>query len=221
MTIRIRILLRPLYRRLFVLLVFCSSVLLRAQDHQSEAPEISGTWSDACPCSIPCPCWHKHKSSARVCVNFHVFRIRQGTYDGVSLAESVFVLEGLPRIPGQAPATHTLFVNSADPRKASAIESVVRRFGLAPPRVSRTVIEYHGTDKTEELLIPGVLRYEVSFEVQRPLSDEVSANLYPWLSSPRQGTVKSVVYSAPGEETVTYSNSNALSAAFRIPTPEP
>jgi hypothetical protein len=82
------------------------------------------------------------------------------------------------------------------------------------------MIEYHETDKTQDLLIPGVLRYEVNFDVERPLSNEVSENLYPWLSNPRQGIVTSVVYTAPGEDTVRYSKTNALSATFRIPMPE-
>lgn len=211
---------RPAARNSF--LVFFAALScgpLCLQNSGSGPTYISGTWSDACPCSIPCSCWKMNRSSAQLCVNFHVFRIRSGLYDGTDLAGSTFVLVNLPRVPGERPVPDTLIIGMADAKTASAIENVVRHsFAFSPSNVSRTAMQYHETERTQELLIRGLLNYKISFEVERPLSDEVSENLYPWLSNTRQGIVKSVIYSPAAGKTVRYSDTNAISGVFRIPT---
>jgi hypothetical protein len=206
------------HMRLFAWFLSCSSVVLCALSSQPSTSEISGTWSDACPCSIPCSCWRKHQSSAEFCVNFHVFKIRSGTYDGTNLAHSVFVLANLPRAPREAPVPDTLFIGTTDEKKASAIEGAVRRLlFFAPLRVLRTPIRYHETKNKQEVSIRGILLYKIDFDVQQPLSDEVRENLYPWLSDARQGIVKLVVYSRRDGKTIEYVNTNALWGIFRVP----
>ena len=204
-------------RKRFLLFLGCSSLLLYALSGAPSASIISGSWSDACPCNIPCPCWSKHQSSAQFCTNFHVFKIRSGSYQGIDLARSVFVLANLPRAPRQAPVADTLFVGTADEKKALAIENLVREvFSFSPSRVLLTSIQFRESVKKQELLIHGVLHYKIDFEVQRPLSNEVSENLYPWLSDTKQGIVKSVIYSPKQGEAIEYSNTNALSGTFRV-----
>ena len=209
-------------RALLLSLVGASSGLIYAQNGRLGATYISGTWSDACPCNIPCPCWKRHESSARMCVKFHVFRIRNGSYDGVDLSGSVFVLMNSPKGLRQAPVADTLFVDTDDARKAAAIENSLKRlFAFTPPKVLRTSIQYYESGKKQRVSIPGLLSYNVSFERERRLSDDVSENLYNWLSNARQGSVESVVYSSAVGEIVKYANTNAISAEFRILVPQP
>lgn len=208
-------------RALLLSLVGASSGLIFAQDRRFGTTYISGTWSDACPCNIPCSCWSRRESSAQTCVNFHVFRIQSGWYDGADLTGSVFVLLNLPKGPRQAPVPDTLFVAADDPRKAAAIEDGLKRlFGFTAPTVSRTSIQYFESGRKQKVSIPGLLSYEVSFEREQRLSADVSDNLYNWLSSPKQGSVESVVYSPTAGERVKYANTNAISAEFRIRVPQ-
>lgn len=200
---------------LVILLLSC--FYLGGQEQESNRTIISGKWSDACPCKIPCPCWKTHKSAARRCVNFHVFHIQSGQYSGVDLAGSIFVLVNLPLALGQAPVPATLFIDTADLKKASAIEDSLRTlFGFTPANVTVAPIRYRESGKTERLWIPGLLSYKVSFEHKRSLSSEVSENLYEWLSDPKQGLVESLIYLPQGQDPVEYSQTNALFGYFRI-----
>jgi hypothetical protein len=178
---------------------------------------IVGTWSDACPCEIPCQCWSTLQSSTEFCVNFHVFKIQNGTYDDVNLAQSIFVLENIPRAPRLAPKTNTLIIGTTDQRKASAIEHLVRQvFSFKPRNIVLTNITMYDREKYQEVSIPGRLHYRISFTENRPLADQVSEHLYPWLSEVKQGTVKNVIYSPPDGQRVEYSGTNALSGVFRV-----
>lgn len=181
---------------------------------------LSGTWSDACPCRIPCPCWGQHRSSARLCVNFHTFRIEDGRFHGVSLRGAVFVLLNLPQGPYEEPVAGTLFVSKGDEDRATVIENALGDvFGLAPDSVSLNSIEYLESGTTVVVKIPGLLSYRVSFPRGKELSPEVSKGLYPWLFDARQGVVETVVYAPQKAETVAYSGTNALWGRFRIPVP--
>lgn len=205
---------------LLLCLIVASSGLILAQNSKFNSDYISGTWSDACPCNIPCPCWKRHESSAQMCVNFHVFKIQSGSYEGADLSGSVFVLLNLPKAPRQVPVPDALFVATDDGRKAAAIEDGLRHlFGFTAPTVSRTSIQYFDSGKKQRVSIPGLLSYEVSFERKQRLSDDVSDNLYSWLSNAKQGSVKLVVYSPATGEKVKYAHTNAISAEFRIRVP--
>jgi hypothetical protein len=206
--------------RLFLLflLLTSSSTLLCMQDFQFHV--ISGTWSDACPCSIPCPCWSKNQSRAELCVNFHVFKITGGGYNGVKLENNIFVLENSPTAPRQRPAAHTLYVGTTSTAESEAIEQFVKRsLGMSPTRVLRVRINFEERHHTLAVNIPDVLSYKISFERNRPLSSEVEQNLYPWLSNPRQGITTAVIYTPRAGTFVKYSSTNALSGDFRVPVP--
>lgn len=209
--------------RVSTILVLLSGVsfgLIFAQINRVGSAYISGTWSDACPCKIPCPCWSNHESSAQVCTNFHVFRIETGSYHGVDLSGSVFVLLNLPKGVRQRPIANTLFVNADDPRRAETIERGFRDlFAFAAPKVLRAPIHYSQSGRRQTVLIPGLLSYNLSFEREQRLSPDVSLNLYHWLSNARQGFVQSVLYYPERDERVEYSNTNAISAQFRVPVP--
>jgi len=154
-------------------------------------------------------------------VNFHAFKIQTGSYDGVDLSGSVFVLVNLPRQSWEAPVADTLFVNTSDVRKSAAIENSLKRlFSFAPTKVSRGPIRYHESGKKQTVSIPGLLEYRVSFERDQILSTDVSENLYYWLSNARQGLVESLVYSPVRGKPVKYANTNAISAEFRVRVPE-
>ena len=203
------------------LLLTLAGVVIYAQGTGQGTNYISGTWSDACPCEIPCPCWQKHEPSVQRCVNFHVFRIQNGSYHDVDLSGSVFVLLNLPTEPWHPPAPDTLFVDANDSKKAAAMANAFKiLFSFAPPKVLRTPIEYAISGRKQRVSIPGLLSYAVSFEHEQTLSPATSQNLYSWLSNARQGSVDSVVYSPTAGEEVKYSNTNALFAEFRIRVPQ-
>jgi hypothetical protein len=156
-----------------------------------------------------------------MCVNFHVFRVHSGSYDGVDLGGSVFVLVNLPKGPWQAPIANALFVDTGDARKVAAIANSLKHlFGFTVPTVSRASIQYSESGRKQRVSIPGLLSYNISFERDQLLSADVSENLYNWLTNARQGSVESVVYSPGTGETAKYANTNAIFAEFRIPVPQ-
>lgn len=155
-----------------------------------------------------------------MCTNFQVFRIRNGSYHGVNLSGSVFILMNLPVDPGKQPVAHTLFVDANDATKIAATQDALRNlFGFAPPNVLGTSIKTRFTKATEDVSIDGLLSYRVSFDQERGLSPGVSENLYDWLSNPRQGIVRVVLYSPPIGATVKFANTNAISGTFHIQVP--
>jgi hypothetical protein len=204
----------------FSIFIVASSLPLYSLGVKNDKSYIIGTWSDACPCHIPCTCWGKQISNAQWCINFHVFSIRSGSYNGVDLSGSVFVLLNLPSAPGQVPHPDSLFISTGDARKAAAIQGSLKQiFGFAPPHVLRTHITYGEEDGEQRLSIPSLLLYSITFQPEQRMSADVSENLYGWASNARQGKVESVVYSPAGSQKVEYSNTNAISARFRIPVP--
>src|SRR2546422_1839079 len=116
----VRVLLRMVSVSVFTLALPTLSITDQHKNFRSQY--VWGTWSDACPCGIPCPCWEKKQSSAQFCVNFHVFYVRGGSFEGVDLADTLFVLLNLPSTPGWAPVANALFIGTSDTRKRLAVE---------------------------------------------------------------------------------------------------
>jgi len=190
----------------------------RTSSEEIQSSAIVGSWTDACPCPIVCPCWKSHKSSARSCINFHVFHIESGRFHGVDLQASTFVLVNSPLVLGDAPAPDTLITQTADPEKVRILqEGVLLWFGFAPPKTLRATIAYRETASEQEITIRNLLSYKIRFNQRQPISFDVSDYLYPWLFDARQGIAKSVVYSPAGQSAVRYSHTNALRGRFRIP----
>jgi hypothetical protein len=165
---------------------------------------ISGVWSDACPCLVPCGCWRTQRSAAVKCVNLHVFKVQRGTYEDVDLTGSVFVLLNLPTEAHAAPKANTLFVeSSASPRQREAIEALVSNyFGPVPSK--SVVIKFSQDGHGQKAVIPGLLNYKIKFREMSP-ADEVKDYLYTWLYDAKQGTTLEVTYTPPGQKEVRYS----------------
>ncbi len=112
-------------------LVFVVVVLVTTNGSHSATAGFSGTWSDACPCTIPCMCWKEKKASVPDCFNVQVFKIDRGSYRGVKIGGSLFVLVGTSGKPYSAPSATTLIIDKRlDNRRALAIEEFIsRQFG--------------------------------------------------------------------------------------------
>ncbi len=63
-----------------------------AQTKTAPAWEVSGLWSEACPCNWPCPCWYGQKPTFDHCENIQVFKIDKGHYGDVPLDAVVVVV---------------------------------------------------------------------------------------------------------------------------------
>lgn len=179
---------------------------------------IEGTWSDVCSCPVPCPCWRSQRSTVHRCVNFHVFRVTHGRYGGINLAGSTFVLLALPAAEYHAPVANKLFIDEGlDKSKVLAIENLLGKyFGSIPVTRGKINLKQYGA--VQEIQMPGVFSLRTSFPDDLNISSDVSAYLYPWLSNPRQGIVDKVVYIPSGGGIIEYSGTNAISAAFQIPS---
>jgi len=154
------------------------------------------------------------------CVNFYVFRIKNGYYKGVKLDNLVFVLENSPSASRERPVANILYVGSASSTESDAIADFVKRsLGMSPANVVRTKITFKDSHKTLTVNIPNVLTYRISFQEDRLLSNRVGENLFPWLSDPKQGIASSVTYTPEPGHFVTYSHTNALSAEFNVRVP--
>lgn len=177
---------------------------------------IEGVWSDVCPCSIPCSCWHTHRSNAPRCLNFHVFKVIHGMYGGTDLSGATFVLLNLPASAFQAPSPRTLFIDQGlSEQKAIAIEGLIGKY-FGPTHTRRAPIDFREHSSRQEVTIPGILSFGISLDSSLDLSDQVSEDLYPWLFNPKQGIAYHVSYLPLGQEPIRYSGTNAISASFRI-----
>jgi hypothetical protein len=179
--------------------------------------DVSGAWSDACPCAIPCPCWRTHKSSVRTCLNIQTFQIGKGRYEGADLSGAAFVLLSLPVLPGEAPIPERLFVSdSATEKETHAIRALIER-QLGEVTVSRAPLRITADNDRVEASVAGVISYRVRAAGQAPPLAGVSNYLYPWLSDVKQWTAEEVTYRSPAGERTRYSNTNSLHGHFRIP----
>jgi hypothetical protein len=198
-------------------LILMSCALCVVVVFSSPKTYLSGTWSDACPCKIPCSCWKTLRSSASLCVNFQVFKIEDGVYDGEDLAGVVFVVLNEPGASGEAPLPHTVFLPNLEKNKSAALEKAVNDLlNLRTARVVHSAIKHVLNHNEQKVEIPGILKYDIYVNGNYP-SKDVSDHVYSWLSNPKQGHTKSVIYLPDG---VKYSKTNALFARFKIPIPE-
>src|SRR5271165_4625343 len=76
---------------------------------------LSGTWSDACPCKPPCPCWRTRKSNVPACVNLQLYRPDSEQDNSRSASHSAFLLVGTPERSYQAPTSYVLYFDTHTP----------------------------------------------------------------------------------------------------------
>jgi hypothetical protein len=172
---------------------------------------IRGSWSDACPCLITCPCWSSTNASVRLCANVQVFSITQATIDGHSLKDKHFAVIGLPGGPFDLPHISTVLVeDQADERVVGDIIQVL--FGSYEVKMQVVKISSDLSKSRQRIKIPGLLEYEVeALSPEATPEDQVRTNLYRWLSNPRQGRVKKVVLRLENGD-ITYTGTNAILA---------
>lgn len=196
------------------------ALVLLLQSGSIESPNLgrgylSGLWSDACPCKIPCPCWRTNHSSAPECINVHVFRITHDEASGLNLSGSEFVLIAAPKSLYAAPTPVRLFIDpSVSDSKLAGIKSLITRY-FGPIEIVRLPIRFSESDHSQSVEIPGMLTYTVR-SLGEPPAPTVKDYLYPWLVNPMQGVVREVDYNAPGHKAIHYSGTNSLLAEFRM-----
>lgn len=108
-------------------LLLISSLTLGQTNHPTEIVE--GSWTDVCPCDIPCTCWKTYKSTTDRCVNFHIFRVDRGAYESADLAGAIFIVMSIPSTPYESPDPAILYVDkSLSPKKIMAIRRLVANY---------------------------------------------------------------------------------------------
>jgi hypothetical protein len=206
--------------RWLVLALILSVSLLPRGSGQVKRPRyhIEGTWSDACPCHISCPCWRTQKAQARRCLNVQVFHIEKGYFEGSELAGATLVMIGMP---SDEYGTPDLYRAYSDRSVGAPITPLFETtFGLQLARGTETVssIKVKIDPSMHSVTIPGLLSYVVAGEAVRPTA-EVEPYLYPWIRDARQWRTRHVRYTLSGDE-VMYSGTNALEGRFRISSAE-
>ena len=208
------------YSVVLLLLVLCA-VLFSPSSSANREPQydLEGTWSDACPCTVPCPCWRTQRASARRCVNLQVFHIEKGHFERFDLSGSTFVLAGVPADEYGTPDLYRVY---SDPTLGSADVAALftTAFGLPLGRGAETVpsIKAEIEASAHSVTIPELLFYEVAPETANGSvqpSPEVGPYLYPWIRDSRQWQTRRVNYNLDGKE-VTYSGTNGLKGRFKI-----
>lgn len=214
-------------REFFPLLCSCPALAILARPQPQTLPgpvlarddvELTGTWSDACPCKIPCPCWSKGRSSTAQCANIQVFRL-DGHLGALLLRNLVCVLINHSLEPFEQPVPRVLYVDESGGRELG--EATFRffrgRLGRGPTDGVRLIaIQGQFSPRVQRVTIPGILDYEVcaaasgsSLGLDRDLRD----HLYPWLQEPEQWIARKVNLHLDKEK-ASYEGTNAISARF-------
>jgi Protein of unknown function (DUF1326) len=192
-------------------------IVLALQDVRPDY--VSGLWTDACPCKVPCPCWRTGHSSAPDCVNLHVFYITHDTGLDSNLNEARFILLNIPVSSHNAPAPQALFIDlHTDDRRSTLIKALVSEY-FGDVEVRRVPIDVSQQMHSQTASIPGVLDYQVQFPDEVSPIPEVADYLYPWLSKPVQGLTFKIEYTSLDGKKVRYSGTNAIKANFRMKRP--
>lgn len=180
---------------------------------------VSGSWTDACPCRVPCPCWRTGRSSAPECVNLHVFYVTHDSSQDANLKNARFILLNIPTSTYHAPTPQVLFIDlHTDDRRATLIKAMVKKY-FGEVEVRRVPIDVNQQTRSQTANIPGVLDYQVQFPDEATPLPEVRTYLYPWLSNPVQGLTFKVEYTSLDGKKVSYSGTNSIKAIFRMKKP--
>src|SRR5260370_14824530 len=114
----------------FGMLATVGFVLILWQWYQAmRRDSMSGLWSDACPCHVPCLCWRTGSSSSPNCFNVNLYRITQDESHTTNLRGSQFVVIESSDAPYAAPFPQTVFVDSsASPDQVRVITSLAEKY---------------------------------------------------------------------------------------------
>lgn len=175
---------------------------------------ISGVWSDACSCAIPCPCWETGRANVRHCLNVQMFQPK--THDS-SNGEATFVLIG--NSEGYwAPSKYTLYVsNSADALLVGKLSDFFGNYyGVGPEDLRRVAIKVETSSRMQRLEIPGVLHYSIESLPKTALSESISNHLYAFLLKPKQWKTHTLTYRSEKGTVTRYRGTSSLTAQFQI-----
>lgn len=198
-----------------LLLFLLIPALSLQQRGDTRRPAVSGTWSDACPCAIPCTCWRDGKASVAQCLNIQMYAM-ESAENSPSKSAPVIVLVGLPLAAFQIPQAQKIYVDERIPKQASErmVGLLRRAYGIAQLEVQEVKMVTEISRRRHIVRIPGLLRYEVELGT-RPISDDVAGYLYDWLHDPAQWRTVNVEYSGTDGK-IAFAGTNAISASFRI-----
>lgn len=186
----------------------------------TQRASISGLWSDACPCHVPCMCWRTGSSSSPNCLNVNLYRITQDGSHEANLRGTQFVVIESSEVPYAAPFPQTVMIDSsASPDQVRAITSLAVKY-FTNAKITLQPMVYRENGNSQELEISNVLTYKIQISEKSPKND-VSDFLYHWLANPKQGIVTKVWYGPPGQQAIQYSGTNALKGDFRMLWPVP
>lgn len=206
-------------RKLLLVGVLSATLVLQgAAEHKSEKP--SGTWSDACPCKIPCSCWRSERASVARCLNVQIYAPRM-TDGGISAKHGpVFVLVGVPAAPYLSPSSFSLFIDARMPKSTIEFMSdfFEDNYGIQPGTGRIVPIKTALRPDSQSVKIPGILNYEVRLSSQ-DVDADVRQFLYPWLDRPQQWETRAVSYTSTAGKVDKFSGTNALSAGFNLGKP--
>jgi hypothetical protein len=169
--------------------------------------EISGNWSDACPCSVPCPCWRTGRANGPHCWNVQVFQLekpltRRETLILVGSSEGYW-----------APSQYILYTDkTADDsgiRKLSGFFEA--NYGVDVRASRRAEIRDESSRGQLRIEIPGILKYYIEPSPATPLSGTVRDYLYSLVAKPAQWKTRLVKYqSRESESTIEYKRTSSL-----------
>jgi hypothetical protein len=184
--------------------------------------EVSGLWSEACGCALPCPCWFGKKPTLDHCENIQVFRIEKGHYGQTPLNGLVVVVAWVSapgKIMDKSAAESRLLAyyldRSATPAQRRALKKIWDdsiMAGVKSPQGGVKIVSLKDVEirpGRATVTIPGILSYSVYALKDRPVK------IYdPVRSGFEQGLSRIMRYKDYGVE-VSYSGRHAFFATFK------
>jgi len=131
--------------------------------------QMSGSWSDACPCNSFCPCWFNAPATQGSCNAVSFFQIEKGRY-GDTILDGLMVVEALSS-PGSMTMIdaslkgklrfHRFYLESRlSAAQRNALEAILRQsFGAR--EFSPAGIKAEVAARRHKVVIPNILDYEV------------------------------------------------------------
>jgi len=202
----------------FLLLGAAAGLWSSGSDAAEMSTAVTGQWSDACPCRMPCPCWRSARANVDRCTNVHVISLDGGTYRGAGMQGAVFVLVAESAEIGSAPTPRKLYVEKRETSaRVRSIEALARRLYGDGWSTEAVDMSAQFRWKEQEVEIPDVLLFRVvSPEPPLRLERVVRDYLYPWLYDAEQWVAERVEYSSGDGGRERFSGTNAVRARVRI-----
>jgi hypothetical protein len=149
----------------------------------SPAWEVSGTFSEACECTPPCPCWSGKKPTQNHCHNMQVFKIEKGHYGNVPLDNLVVVVvwvspkgKIMDESAGQSVLLAVYVDRSTSAAQRQAVEKIWHQSLLLGAKGSKgglKAVRFQTADVTLDRAIvtsPGTFTFEVRKGSNQPMN---------------------------------------------------